>query len=72
MKINEGKMKQINIKIISGIIVFLIYLFSISFVIGLVNMGLSSLLELIIDFNIKSMIVFVMVISFLYYILKTS
>ena len=59
-------------KVLSIIIVMVLYLISLSVVLTLVYIGLSSLSGLIIRFNIKDMITFLLVVIFFYWIIKTS
>lgn len=59
-------------KILSIIIVTLLYLISLSVALALVYIGLSSLSGLIVRFNVKDMIRFLTVVVFLFWILKTN
>lgn len=59
-------------KILSIIIVTLLYVISLSVALAFVYIGLSSLSGLIVRFNVKDMIRFLTVVVFLFWILKTN
>lgn len=65
-------MSNKTVKILSIIIVTLLYLISLSVALALVYVGLSSLSGLMVRLNIKDMITFLTVVVFFYWIIKTS
>lgn len=60
------------LKILAHIIVMILYGISITVTLGLMYIGLTSLVGLITAFNIKDLVTFLLVVIFFYWIIKTS
>ena len=59
-------------KILAYIIVIILYVISLLVALGVMYIGLNSLIGLITAFNIKDLVTFLLVVIFFYWILKTS
>ena len=60
------------IKILTHIIVIILYIISLLVALGVMYTGLNSLIGLITAFNIKDLVTFLLVVIFFYWIIKTS
>lgn len=60
------------IKILTHIIVIILYVISLLVALGVIYTGLNSLIGLITAFNIKNLVTFLLVVIFFYWIIKTS
>lgn len=65
-------MSHKNIKTLAILIATILYSLSLLVVLALVYTGLSSIIGLISNFNLKDLVAFLLVVIFFYWIIKTS
>ena len=72
IKEDDFYLKDRYIRILAKITAIILYAIAMSVVLALVYVGLSSLAELLRNYNFKDAVVFCVVVIFLYFIIKSS